>query len=620
MAQLADYAHPSLACDVVMKGGVTSGLVYPLAVCELAETYRFVNVGGTSAGAIAAAFTAAAECRRQRGDASGFADLGRLPAWLGSSAAHGRSRLLALFAPEPATRPLLDLALAAFGRRTPWRRVARALLALARHHALAGLTAAAPGLLLLVLAARASGLLLAWGLICGFVLAVAGSVAGASLALARRASVSLPENGFGLCSGLTSAGGDTPALAAWLADTLDRLAGQDDPRRPLTFGDLRRAGPDGVHLAMMATSLTHGRPHRLPFDDDRFLFDPSDLRRLFPARIVRFMEEHARSPRNARQAAEWQGSRPLVPLPAPDDLPVVVALRMSLSFPLLLSAVPLWASDHTRRRRVGPDGRREAPAPERCWFSDGGICSNFPVHFFDEPLPLRPTFDLNLRTFHRDYSRSVREDENVWMPRTNRGGVEATWERFDRGSGLARLAAFIGAVFGTMQSWADNSQTRVPGYRDRVVHVFHEPDEGGLNLEMDQATIGRLAERGAAAGRLLRRRFAEGGDGSGLDWDNHRWVRLRSTLALVEETLTELRDALETDARSGAGPSYSDLLARGEEARPRSYRLRSAAQRDFACQAVADLVSLADRWAASGQSLADGAPRPRPELRIRPRE
>ena len=29
------------------------------------------------------------------------------------------------------------------------------------------------------------------------------------------------------------------------------------------------------------------------------------------------------------------------------DLPVVVAVRLSLSFPLLLAAVPLWAKDFT---------------------------------------------------------------------------------------------------------------------------------------------------------------------------------------------------------------------------------------------------------------------------------
>ena len=61
-----DYAHPTRACDVVMKGGITSGVVYPHALCELAVTYRFSNVGGTSAGAIAAAAAAAAEHGRER--------------------------------------------------------------------------------------------------------------------------------------------------------------------------------------------------------------------------------------------------------------------------------------------------------------------------------------------------------------------------------------------------------------------------------------------------------------------------------------------------------------------------------------------------------------------------
>ena len=40
-------------CDIVMKGGVTSGVVYPGAVCELAKHYQFKSIGGASSGAIA---------------------------------------------------------------------------------------------------------------------------------------------------------------------------------------------------------------------------------------------------------------------------------------------------------------------------------------------------------------------------------------------------------------------------------------------------------------------------------------------------------------------------------------------------------------------------------------
>src|SRR5919112_1231854 len=62
----ADFpAEPALQCDIVMKGGITSGVVYPLAVCELATTYRLRSVGGASAGAIAAAAAVAAEMGRR---------------------------------------------------------------------------------------------------------------------------------------------------------------------------------------------------------------------------------------------------------------------------------------------------------------------------------------------------------------------------------------------------------------------------------------------------------------------------------------------------------------------------------------------------------------------------
>jgi hypothetical protein len=56
------YSQSSL--DLTMQGGMTSGVVYPLAACELATKFRFRNVGGASAGAIAAALTAAAELGR----------------------------------------------------------------------------------------------------------------------------------------------------------------------------------------------------------------------------------------------------------------------------------------------------------------------------------------------------------------------------------------------------------------------------------------------------------------------------------------------------------------------------------------------------------------------------
>ena len=96
-----DYSHPTKTCDLVMKGGVTSGLVYPRAALQLAEEYSFKCIGGTSAGAVAAAFTAAAEYNRRGG---GFDRLNELNLELQKD-----DKLSSLFQPSNETRPALNL-------------------------------------------------------------------------------------------------------------------------------------------------------------------------------------------------------------------------------------------------------------------------------------------------------------------------------------------------------------------------------------------------------------------------------------------------------------------------------------------------------------------------------
>ena len=51
-ARVNDKVHR--CCDLVMRGGVTSGVVYPSAIQEIAKEFYLVGIGGTSAGAIAA--------------------------------------------------------------------------------------------------------------------------------------------------------------------------------------------------------------------------------------------------------------------------------------------------------------------------------------------------------------------------------------------------------------------------------------------------------------------------------------------------------------------------------------------------------------------------------------
>ncbi|HEV7491101.1 MAG TPA: patatin-like phospholipase family protein, partial [Rhodanobacteraceae bacterium] len=113
-----------------MKGGITSGLVYPAAIAALSAHYRLRSIGGTSAGAIAAAAAAAAEYGRASG---GFEKLAALPSELAQTTEDrpDATRLLRLFEPQPSTRALFDLLLAGLmpDARHRWRAGARWLVA-----------------------------------------------------------------------------------------------------------------------------------------------------------------------------------------------------------------------------------------------------------------------------------------------------------------------------------------------------------------------------------------------------------------------------------------------------------------------------------------------------------
>ncbi|MEM7525035.1 MAG: hypothetical protein AAF360_15020, partial [Pseudomonadota bacterium] len=103
-----------------MKGGIASGVVYGSALQRISADYRLRNIGGSSAGAIAAVFAAAAEYRRQsssgKDDASGFAEIGAINEELVDD---GLERL---FQPSNGFGALFAAALAASGGAR-WRRL-----------------------------------------------------------------------------------------------------------------------------------------------------------------------------------------------------------------------------------------------------------------------------------------------------------------------------------------------------------------------------------------------------------------------------------------------------------------------------------------------------------------
>ena len=406
---------------------------------------------------------------------------------------------------------------------------------------------------------------------------------------------------------------------------------------PLTFGDLEAAD---VKLRMMTTNLTRRQPMRMPWPEHEYFFHPDEFRALFPAEIVDWMANHAPPlPEPETSVKAWEGhllraqAKPLLPFPAPADLPVVVATRMSLSFPVLIAAVPLYAVDFTVKknqdsvaaadqwRRQHPDGgpgeaAAALPGPdfEVNWFSDGGIASNLPVHFFDTPLPTRPTFAIDLAPFPPGVDKDADETKNSRLPDVNQGGLHRRWSRWNR-TGLGSMLAFGRSIIDTARSWVDQSQLVMPGYRDRIVTIYHDKAEGGMNLAMPPQVVTDLATRGEAGAAKLVERFAgvEPGKKPAKGWDNQRWIRFRTTTAGLNAWLTKFQDRYMADA-PGATP-YVDLAGPDADATLPSYRFDKDSRAAVNARTV-QLLDMATAW--NDNAMSDRAPRPRPLLRLVP--
>jgi Patatin-like phospholipase len=584
-------------CDLVMKGGITSGVIYPRAVCQLAVTRRLHQVGGTSAGAIAAAAAAAAEYARDAGAGPGgspdvgYPRLAKLPHTLAHQTGR-HTQLFHLFQPQRCTAALYRLASVWIGRGSIASKLRRSIIPALR--AVRPKPALVLGLLAMGLA---MGVALAHqfsnciGVTFAVLLWFAGVVVGLAVAVAWslyiRVLHDLRDNHFGLCSGMRTPGSDLPALTEFLTTEFNQIANQSSGG-PLTFGDLESRD---ITLKMLTTDLSLGTQNQLPFSNSIWGFCPTEFADLFPGTVVQWLKDHSPDPAGSpeleqlRAAGKW-------PLPAAEHLPVIVGVRMSLSFPGLLSTVPLHAIDHT-----SPADPQTGLHPIVCHrFADGGITSNFPLHFFDAAVPQRPTFGIDLvKVDHlspnpaRMLSMSARKDDGI----------------LSRPVTIKTVGGFVGALLNTMQNWADNMQALVPGYRDRIVAVEHTKVEGGMNLDMPRRIITDLAERGRCAGL----------ETNDFNFTNHRWIRFRSLLQTLEDLIERARTPLQGPGPDGA-PSYDQMI----NGTPPSYRSGWDDQTRAAFTDVkAAVVALGDTYAQVNGVISDDAPKPEPRLQVRPR-
>jgi predicted acylesterase/phospholipase RssA len=603
------YAPQDRYCDLVMKGGVTSGVVYPPAICELARHYRFRSIGGTSAGAIAAAVTAAAEYQRRHiGTCAGFKLLEELPARLGEPGAGGRSQLLRLFQPDAPCRRLFAVLTGSLNQSATARRIAALLRGCIQAYWIAALASCALAVLMGTLHSLLAGVLI-------LLLAVPLAI---GIAIYRDLTRNVVRNNYGLCKGLTVEVEAGEALTPWLHALIQKAAGLPAETAPLTFGDLWCApgGPPGqnvrsIDLQMFTTNLAHGRPYIFPHLEPtaRLFYRSDELRTYLPESVMHWFDAHAIAyvPHSAGDPpVERALDLKLAELPAAADFPILLAARMSLSFPLLFAAVPLWAIDYG-----WPPEKRTF---RRCMFSDGGISSNFPMHLFDGLLPLWPTFGINLEAELPGFP-----DELVYLPKHCRDGFADSWTRFDGASKSAsRLGGFLASIIGTMQNWNDNALSRMPGVRDRIVRLRLKDDEGGFNLDMGKTLIDRIAARGRAAAIELIERYVPQEDGAppAPGWDQQRWIRRDVLIDALNERMAGLAQALRLDIPHAS--SYEELTTRAQAAAPPCHDNPLTAQETCSLDALTDaLRAVAEAFGKSAAAYPN-APVPQPELRVRP--
>jgi hypothetical protein len=197
---------------------------------------------------------------------------------------------------------------------------------------------------------------------------------------------------------------------------------------------------------------------------------------------------------------------------------------------------------------------------------------------------------------------------------------------------------------GVGMAWNHEVLSHMPGFRDRIGLVRLTPAQGGLNLTMEKERIAQLARYGQEVGQRFVRRFGNPACWDAdvarlepgpvlLDWENHQLIRFRLLLATMEEFCGQLEHVVARLA--GSRSDYQRFLQ--ASASRHSYALRGAgephphaplSQAQLAREVLQRLRALAGvlqtgtalaREQGRDVRLAKRAPRPVPELKVRPR-
>ncbi|MDS7595356.1 patatin-like phospholipase family protein [Agrobacterium tumefaciens] len=400
----------------------------------------------------------------------------------------------------------------------------------------------------------------------------------------------LPRDGFGFCSGLTVSGADVPGLTEWLHASIQDIAFGSDAATapPLTFGHLMGDDPEKptINLKMITTNLSMRRPHTLPATGLMVAYDPKEWRELFPQPVMNWLEK----------IATRGGPFPeLKAFPEEKQLPVIVATRMSLSFPLLFKAIPAYTNDRGTLDTIARVSNGKAPPviKTKIWFSDGGISSNFPIHLFDALLPSRPTFALSLDDLPEFLPRS---SKRVSIPQEAGEGIGVPVHAMDK------TGSFLWSILNSAKDWQDQSLATMPGQRERIARVFLTKDEGGLNLTMPPERSTKLMSYGLDVGS----QFANGA----LNFDEHRWRRALVAYDRLEDTV------LATERRWNEG-GFEDWL-KNYVVDVKSYKSVTKGDREKLIARIAAFAALSQNFSPAIENKRKKFPNPIGRLRIGP--
>jgi hypothetical protein len=245
----------------------------------------------------------------------------------------------------------------------------------------------------------------------------------------------------------------------------------------------------------------------------------------------------------------------------------------------------------------------------RNWFSDGGICSNFPIHFFDRWIPEHPTFGISIGTApaKRFYNLTNVDPQlaaestaqGVHLPSANRP-EPSPWQPIDS------VGGFLGAALVAAKDSRDTLQRELPGYRERVVQVLLPAGAAGLGPAMDPTAARDLVDLGTKAGQALQN----------FDFAQHLWVRLRSLIPRLADEAERLHEQLQAFGAWGA--PFTVRRAR-DDARKSASPLPlvySPPSDDWLTRAQALLGALGD--AGAPPLSQKDLPRPTAALRVTP--